>query len=246
MTPEIAEICGIHAGDGYLRKRGDKTELEIGGSVEEKGYYDDHVVSLFKKAFHIAVSPRMYSKGTYGIIVMNRNVADLLNSLGFPYGKKSKIVAVPIDILNSKNKVFLAKFLRGLFDTDGHLGFRKFYGKGYTEFKRNFHNYPTIRLTTVSRKLAEDIIMILNFLEIRSFLYSYKPKNPRDSYVYCVIVNGVVELEKWMMIIGTKNPVKLSRYLVWKKFGYCPTKLTLRQREELLNEKLHINDIVSS
>jgi hypothetical protein len=244
LTPEIVEICGIHAGDGYLRKRGNKTELEIGGSIEEEGYYNNHVVPLFKKAFQVDAKPRPYSKGTCGLIIMNRNVANVLNSLGFPYGKKSKVVTVPINILNSENKIFFSRFLRGLFDTDGHLGFRKFYGKGYSEFKRNFHSYPTIRLTTVFEGLANNIIAMLNFLEIRNFLYSYKPKNPRDNHVYCVVVNGVAELEKWMRIIGTKNPVKLSRYLVWRKFGFCPTRITLNQREDLLNEKLHINDIL--
>jgi len=246
LSPGLAEICGIHAGDGHLRKRGNKTELEIGGSIEEKDYYNNHIVSLFEKVFQINVNPRLYSKGTYGVIIMNRDVANVLNSMGFPYGKKSQIVTVPISILDSKNKIFFSKFLRGLFDTDGHLGFRKFYGKGYSKFKRNFHNYPTIRLTTVSKELAKDVITMLNFLEIRNFLYSYQPKNPRDSYVYCVIINGVEELEKWMKIIGSKNSVKLSRYLVWKKFGFCPTKLTLVQREDLLNEKLHINDVMSS
>jgi len=49
-----------------------------------------------------------------------------------------------------------------------------------------------------------------------------------------------------MKIVGSKNPVKLSRYLVWKKFGYCPTGLTLKQRENLLKDKLYIEDIKSS
>ena len=58
LSPGLAEICGIHAGDGHLRKRGNKTELEIGGSIEEKDYYNNHIVSLFEKVFQINVNPR--------------------------------------------------------------------------------------------------------------------------------------------------------------------------------------------
>ena len=42
MTPELAEICGLHAGDGYMRVREDgKGEVSISGSYGEKEYYDN-------------------------------------------------------------------------------------------------------------------------------------------------------------------------------------------------------------
>ena len=49
----LAEICGIHAGDGYLRggEGNSRWELDISGSVEEKEYYDLHVKRLFEKVF---------------------------------------------------------------------------------------------------------------------------------------------------------------------------------------------------
>ena len=40
-----------------------------------------------------------------------------------------------------------------------------------------------------------------------------------------------------MQLIGIKNEVKLSRYLVWKEHGFCPTNLTLGQREDILKGK---------
>jgi hypothetical protein len=52
---------------------------------------------------------------------------------------------------------------------------------------------------------------------------------------------GSEKLEKWMNLIGIKNPVKLTRYLVWKRFGFCPPHTTLKQREDFLNGKLDIN-----
>ena len=34
-------------------------------------------------------------------------------------------------------------------------------------------------------------------------------------------------------------PLKRDASQIWKKFGFCPTNLTLKQREELLNGKLY-------
>ena len=51
FSPDIAEICGIHAGDGYLRNEGYQRELDISGNIDEKEYYDSHVVPLFERVF---------------------------------------------------------------------------------------------------------------------------------------------------------------------------------------------------
>jgi len=242
MTPELAEICGIHAGDVYLRKRGGKMELEIGGSLEERDYYDGYVVPFLNNLFDINIKAKRFSKGTYGLITFNKEVALRLFDLGFPFGKKSQSVEIPKKILQSKNKLFYASFLRGLFDTDGHLGFRKCYGK-YNEFKVRRHHYPTIQIVTISEKLTQGIGLMLAHLGIKYFVYGYKPKKPNEKYTYRVIINGNKRLEGWMDLIGSKNSVKFSRYLVWKKFGFCPTNLTLEQRESILTGKMDIYSI---
>ncbi|MBU2104867.1 MAG: hypothetical protein KKF67_03820 [Nanoarchaeota archaeon] len=238
ITPDLAEICGIHAGDGYLRNREGKIELELGGSKEEKPYYDNHVVLLFNKVFGLKLKGKFYSKGTYGFVTTN-NQFKIFDELGFPYGKKSKIVNIPKIILNSKNKLLYVKFLRGLFDTDGHLGFRKSYGN-YLPFKIKKHHYPVIHITSISRLLIERVSLMLKQLGITSFTYSSLPKKSNEQTSYRVIISGVGNVERWMKIIGSKNPVKLSRYLIWKKFGFCPTNTTFEQREDILNGKLNI------
>ena len=54
ISPELAEICGIHAGDGYLRVRErNKGEVDISRALEEKEYYDNHVIPLFNKVFKV-------------------------------------------------------------------------------------------------------------------------------------------------------------------------------------------------
>jgi intein/homing endonuclease len=238
ISLELAEICGIHAGDGYMRMRKSKKELQISGSLEEQDYYDSHVVPLFNKEFKLNLSGKNFSNACYGLIVYGKIIPELLNSLGFPYGCKSTNVRVPKEILQSNDKLLLARFLRGLFDTDGHLGFRRYYGNSKL-FKLKYNHYPLITLATVSEGLANDVSIMLNLLEIKHFNYNYLPKKVTENRVYIIGVNGVERVKKWLNVIGTKNKVKLSRYLVWEKFGFCPSKLNLKQREDILNGNIN-------
>jgi len=73
MTPDLAEICGIHAGDGYMRKRGNIYELELSGGFDEKEYYDSWVVPLYEKVFGIKITPQYFkTKGTYGFRICKK------------------------------------------------------------------------------------------------------------------------------------------------------------------------------
>ena len=238
LSPELAEICGIHAGDGYMRNNRHRVELDISGNIEEASYYDEHVAFLFKKVFNIDIKPKHFpSRRTYGFVIRNREIICFLHDLGFPYGKKSAIVRVPKFILQNKNKLMSSMFLRGLLDTDGYLGFRRYYGKAYKPFKVKYPTYPTISIGTVSKGLSEDIRTILQYLGITFNYYFYQSKKFNDLPNHKTTINGKPQINRWMDIIGTKNPSKLSRYLIWKKFGFCPTNLNFQQRQDILKGK---------
>tara|TARA_Y100000310_G_C20683153_1_gene817296 strand:+ start:325 stop:1080 length:756 start_codon:yes stop_codon:yes gene_type:complete len=246
MSPELAEICGIHTGDGYLRirERG-KGELDISGHLEEREYYDNYVIPLINKVFKLNLNGRVFSRGTYGFVLYNKRIAEFLNGLGFPLGKKSKIVKVPELILKSKNKTLYAKFLRGLFDTDGCLHFsnRKTISL-YSKFKRTYHYYPIIRFTTISKLLSKQIIFLLEDLGFNKVrIHSYQPKDLRDSRKYIIYMSGKEMLLKFFKEVESMNPVKYSRFKIWKKFGFCPPHTTLQQRKDILNDKLDIYSI---
>lgn len=245
ITQELAEICGIHAGDGYLRMRGSKGELDISGHLEEKEYYNKYVVPLFNKVFNLQIKGRGFSRGTYGFVIYNQKIAKLFNELGFPFGKKSTIVQVPKQILESGNKILYPRFLRGLFDTDGSLYFQnRKTGKKYSKFKRTHNYYPIIRFTTVSKILSEQIILLLNKLGFNKVrLHSYQPKDLRESRKHIVYMSGKEVLIKFFNEIGLMNPVKLSRFQVWRKFGFCPPHTTIEQRKDILSGNLDIYSI---
>lgn len=246
MTAELAEICGIHAGDGYFRVREyGKGEVDISGHMEEKEYYDSHVIPLFNKVFGLDIKGRAFSRGSYGFVSYRNEIRDALISLGFPKGKKSKNVRVPQKILESRNFKIYGAFLRGLFDTDGNLYFRKSY-VGTNKFNKNYNHYPAIHLVTISHFLAEDIIKILHELDILFYYHMQDSKKKNESRAYIITINGIEGLNRWMETVGIKNPVKLTRYFVWKKFGFCPPNTTLQQRQDILNDKLDIYSIKGS
>jgi len=239
ITPSLTEICGIHVGDGYLRNDGKRVELDISGHmIEDRPYYDEHVIPLFNGAFGMNISAREFpARGTYGFVMRKRKIVRFFHDfLGFPYGPKTRIVTVPDPIIRSVDAEMYSRFLRGFFDTDGSLNFRKSYGGTYRNmtFKRTHHTYPRIFLTTVSPNLVIDIRKMLNFLNIRHRVEICVPTKESEARKFRIWICGEKMLEKWMEMIGFKNPVQITRYEVWKKLGFCPPGTTLDERIQML------------
>lgn len=155
ITPQLAEIIGIYSGDGYLRYKGKRKELDISGGYEEKEYYDTHVIPLFSKFFHILIEGKFFpSRATYGFVIRERSVLKLFQQLNFPSGNKSLIIRIPDCIKYSTDKNVITSFIRGYFDTDGCLTFRnRKGGRTYSQFKQKYHYHPRILLTSVSVRI---------------------------------------------------------------------------------------------
>lgn len=240
LTPKLAEACGIHAGDGYLRNDGRRRELDISGNIEEKEYYNNHIIPLFEKLFNIKIIPKFFpSRNTYGFVIRDLQIIEFFHSLGFPYGKKSTIVQIPSFILQNENKLFHTKFIRGLFDTDGCLYFSRRKKGKYKAFKKTYNYYPVISFSSVSKNLIKETIQLLELLHFQKINYcTYNSKNPNENISNKIYIYGENKLNRFIKIIGIKNVVKLSRYQIWKKFGFCPPNITLKQRKNILNGKI--------
>ncbi len=238
MTPELAEICGIHAGDGYLRNDGKRIELDISSNIEEKTYYDSHVIPLFENFFNINIQGKFFpTRNTYGFVIRDRKIIKFLHKVGFPYGKKGNIVEIPKQILNNRNKIWKSRFLRGLFDTDGSLNFDRRYKGKYKEFKMKYHYYPRLSITTTSKKLCKQTLPLLKDLGIKHKLQIYEPGGVRNT-IHKIWIFGEIQLQRWIEMVGIKNTSKLTRYLIWKKFGFCPANTNLNQRIMILENQL--------
>ena len=234
----IAEICGIHAGDGYLRNDGKRVELDISGSIEEKPYYDDHVIHLFSKVFNIKIEGRTFPhRNTYGFVIRDINVVKNIHKFGFPYEKKTSNLRIPRFILKSNNSNIKCLFLRGIFDTDGCITFDRRYAKGYKLFKRKYHAYPRVILTTISKNFFLDLQKLLKSLNIVFWTQVYIPKKVNEHKRFKIWIRGK-STKKWIQIIGSKNPIKLSRYMIWKKYGFCPANISYKDRLRILKDEI--------
>jgi len=236
MNPDLAEVCGIHAGDGYMRKRNwGSAEIDISGGVEEKDYYDNHLVPLFERVFNIKIHPRFFScRDTYGFVIYNAKIAKFMHSLGFPYGKKTLTVSVPEQILQSRNLDIIYRFIRGVFDTDGSLSFRKRGGSGYSKCHLKRHTYPIISIGVCSKNLWKGTCTLLMKTGFQ-FTVSYQKSKDNHHQKYRIELRGDANVINWINLIGFKNPIKFNRFLIWKKFGFMPPGLIYRDQTKILD-----------
>ncbi|MDO8740606.1 MAG: LAGLIDADG family homing endonuclease [Candidatus Woesearchaeota archaeon] len=234
---QLAEICGIHAGDGYLRNDGRRKEWDISGNVEEKDYYDKHLIPLFNKTFKLNIEGRFFrSRNTYGFVIRDPKIIEFAhNVLGFPYGNKSLKIKAPEFIF--KNSSLMVHFLRGYFDTDGHFSCVKRYGN-CCEFKNKVNCYPRLIFTTVAHHLSDNLRDLLKAFGLRFFFHNYRSLIKTESLKYIYELNGIERVKKFMNLVKPQNIIKKSRYLIWVKFGFCPTNITYQQRLNILEGKI--------
>ncbi len=238
LTPELAELAGIHAGDGYLRYKGPIKEIDISGSVEEKDYYDFQVIPTFNRLFRLKIKGRFFpSRNTYGFRCHDSNMLETFRELGFPSGKKTTIVKIPKQILNSADQKIICAFLRGYFDTDGSLTFDKKI-RNSSQFQRTYNYYPRLMFTTCSQELGNGFKYLTEKLGFHCKVYAYDPPKETESLKYKLQITGNKALFKWLELIGSNNHTKISRYEIWSKFGFCPPSTTYQERIDILKGRL--------
>ncbi len=231
ISKELAELAGIFAADGCMQK---DYICFWGNITEDKPYYDQTMTGLFQKEF--GITPRCHEKlsnSVYGFYICNKKVLQVFNSLGFHAGSKTYTVTVPEEIMHCQNSEIQAAFIRGFFDGDGCLTFLKRKGTA-SQFKKEHNTYPRIFLTSRSFEVARQIHSLLLKFNIRATLTTHKPSYEREKPAAVITVRGAEMLEKWMNTIGMNNHSSFTKYLLWKKQGFCPTHTTIKERIELL------------
>ena len=230
---DMAELLGIHVGDGCISVNSRYKEYYLGGDIkEEKEYHDKWVSYLFNKKvmFPLYKKKVQYKEhpkvGVYGFYIFDKKIVDFFNKFGIKSGSKINI-EIPKEIrINLK----LAKrFLRGLFDTDGTIYFDK-----NNSAKIRVNNRPIIKLGTVSEKLNNqvfDLFVKMNFHPRKKV--PYKGKRDKNK-VYTVLLYRKNDILRYIEEIGFKNPKHYTKWSVFKKLGYCPPYTTLRERRKLL------------
>jgi len=234
LSKELAEVLGIFAADRSMQ---DNHVCMWGNINEDKEYYDKIVCPLFSKVFNKQIKAHeKKSNSVYGFYLCDKKAVNFLKNLGFSK-KKTYNVKAPQIAIDSKNPEIIGAFIRGFSDCDGCFSLMKRKGK-YTEFKTKFHTYPRIILVSVSKSMVEDLSNLLKTLYIPHTVCIENREKSGACEVYRIMIRGDERVEEWMNKIGFNNPAQYSRYLVWKKFGFCPSNTNLKKRRLILSDEL--------
>lgn len=233
IDEDLAELLGIHIGDGCISVTERYSEYYLGGDlIEEREYHDNWVAPLFNKKimnplFGKNVTYKEHPKlGIYGFHIFNKELVDFFKNLGVVAGSKIHM-GIPKEILLDKK--LLKRFLRGLFDTDGSLYFDKNYSA-----KNPKNNHPIIKIGMVSKQLAHDVFDALKLLGLNPRMkipyLGKRDKNP----IYSVLIYRKNDINYFILNIKFKNSKHYTKWQVFDKLGYCPPKTSLKQRKEIL------------
>ncbi|MAG47779.1 hypothetical protein CL617_04175 [archaeon] len=235
LNNKLAYLIGVHVGDGSMGiyKKGANYYISYTGHIiDEQEYHKEIIKDLFKELFNKRV------KINFDRRIKNSSLRTYLNSkailtffhksLRLPMGMK-KDIDIP-KIITYSNKTIMKYFLRGLADTDFCLTFKKRYKKK--------HYYPSISFNNQSKYLTKSVINILKKFNINSSV-SYNMKSKRNNRInisHQININGKENLSKWMKKIGFNSAKHLTKYQVWKTFGYCPPNTNINERYRILKQ----------
>jgi len=231
---DLAELMGIHIGDGCISENDRYSEYYLGGDIiEEKEYHNTWVGPLFNRKimqplFKKNVNYKEHPKvGIYGFHIFNKKLVNFFNKeLGIKSGPKIN-VSIPKIILS--NNYLLKRFIRGLFDTDGSLYFDKNRSAKYPT-----NNKPVIKLGTVSERLVLGVFNSLKIFGLHPRIKKpYKGKRDKN-VVHTVLLYRKADIEFFINKICFKNIKHSSKWLLFKKLGYCPSNTKLAQRKAML------------
>lgn len=194
----LGEVCGIFAGDGTLYKTKNGHVIEVRGSSREKKYYSENVKPKFEKLLskNLKLTKRCYPGGhVVGIRICTKEAIKLFHEeLGFPIGKKSRIVRVP-DIVFNDERCWKG-YIRGIFDTDGSFYMRKA-GKNLKQ------QQPVIDITSYSICHLYQIKLILKLLGFEMWL---EKKNRK------VRMTGWANTKRFFKEIKPQNNTRIEKF----------------------------------
>jgi|SRR3989339_161261 len=203
---KLAELFGILTGDGYINyypKRQAYVVEVCGNSIKDGNYLKGHFSKLTLQLFNFNL--KFYYHKSQNVIrarILSKDIFNHINSLGFPAGFKGEIIT-PEWILEDE-KLF-KQYIKGLFDTDGHLCLKNKEGK----------KYPVIGITSKSKSLLEPIRNFLLSKGISSYLgtHNSKTKN-KDSFsiVNRIQISGKKNIKLFFDLIGSNNNRNLNKY----------------------------------
>ena len=201
LNSKISELIGAIIGDGCIRYKPEMNQyyLEIVGNKDEEKQYFDYLKKILKKEFNLDAHIKTRERGLRLKAYSKLFIEYLINELNMPSNKeKGPNIIIPKQII--QNPELLRFCLRGIVDTDGSL---------FLSNKSHRSDYPTIEISTTSKKLASQLKEVLSN-QFRIGFRSYKPLSYLT--IYRVSLNGEKMVDKWFNEIGFSNQRNINRY----------------------------------
>ncbi|MFH1664201.1 MAG: LAGLIDADG family homing endonuclease [archaeon] len=169
------------------------------------------------------------NRNCFGVSVESNTLVNFFQELEVNVGKKEELL-VPDWIKNNEN--FSKAFIRGLFDTDGSISYKK-----NNTAKSNLHTVGVLSIVSTSKILITDVSFILSHLGLKHYVRIHKKSNGEKDAYRIDIYNPY--LSKFMCVIGSHNPKHLTKFEIASKFGFCPPYTTPIQRKQILKGVLN-------
>jgi len=202
VTTDFCELIGVIIGDGniYYRKNY-KYVLMITGNPKTDNEFFQHLSDIIFRICGRRPKIKIRCGGLRLTFQSKNLIKFMIDELGFPYGEgKCYKIFIP-NKLQSLEWNSLKCIIRGIADTDGSI---------FTFDKPGSPNYPSIEITTTSKKLAYQLDEILKNKGFRSKLRYYVDKR-YNTTTFKIALNGWDMLNKWLNEIGFSHPIKFKK-----------------------------------
>lgn len=230
FNEEIAELIGIIYGDGnlYISKNNTYRVTITGNKETDYNYLTKYVSSIFKRNFHIKPKILIYkNKKAIGIYINSRELIRYLLNLGLKVGPK-KNLNIPKIIL--KKKLYMARFLRGILDTDFCLYFRS---------RNGINSYPRVISMFSDYGFTNQLKDLFFKFKIKASICKHITRLNNKKYLqHAIDVSGRQNLSNLIRNINFRNENNLTKLNLWQRDGFCKTNLSLQDRYCLLNNKV--------
>jgi hypothetical protein len=222
----FAEELGVHFGNGSLfdDRRWNRYGFDIYGNLyDDQPYLEFYVSRLIEDTF--GLKPKTYVHPRSATLILRTHSKDALQAkikAGLHPGRKVHL-RLPKLLQPSNNNRAIVQFIRGLFDIEGTLRFRK--------QSRDRHYYPVLECEMADPLFVRSVYRILTKLGLA---VSYRVKGPRTEPVRrakgVFYVSGWNGINTWLETLGFANAKHASKLLVAEMSGFCPTHTSLDER----------------
>lgn len=195
LTPEKSYILGVLCGDGWISSN----NLRIGLRCIDKDFvqeFQKNIMKVYGIFCKIRMDKPKNSRWSMQFVLdLNSRLAceDVLS-----YGKfNSDDWRVPKEIISSNDIKLIGSFLRGFYDSEGHVSSKWYHLKATTSNKAGF----------------SDILYLLKRLKIHYITGFKKHKNPRYKLGYEVYITGSDSYKIFKKYIGFSIKRKQDKLL---------------------------------